>query len=349
MFQNKLSPIYRHLLPTNVLNIELPEERFADCDNCHHCQSDKNFRYETKCCDYHPKLPNYIVGAILNDESPELAEGKRRILEKIAHRKGVTPYGIIAPMDYHKKFQANRQNKKEAALQAEMTALKCPYLDGGRCSIYKYRSDICPVFYCMSSSGTKGSRFWNTAHQYMIAVERKLTLYAMQQQGYPLLKLQLGGIGPNTFKLESDKEEVKPKVYTNIWKEWEGKEIEFYTQCFKTVLEMNAVQVSELLGIEENLKGQQMAELATKMALIDIPDFLQLDKSHPLVAAMQHKEKVQLSDGKTIQIPQIQRMLLKSFNGRTSTLSIVQKGNLVKKNLSHLLVPLMKEGVLKKC
>lgn len=256
MFQNKLSPIYRHLLPADVLNIELPAERFADCDNCHHCQSEKNFRYETKCCDYHPKLPNYIVGAILSDESPALAEGKRRILEKIASRKGVTPYGIVAPMAYHKIFQVNRQNKGKSAPQAEMTALKCPYLDEGRCRIYKYRSDICPVFYCMSSSGKSGSRFWSTAHKYMIAVERKLTLYALEQQAFPVLNLQLGGIGSNTFKLESEEGAVRPKKYSNIWKEWEGKEIEFYTQCFATVLKMNASQVNELLGIEERLKGQ---------------------------------------------------------------------------------------------
>ena len=96
----------------------------------------------------------------------------------------------------------------------------------------------------------------------------------MQEQGYPLLKLQLGRIGPNTFQLESDKSEVVSQTYTNMWKKWEGKEIEFYTQCFASVLKMTAPQVSELLGIEENLKGQQMAVLANKMALIDIPDFL---------------------------------------------------------------------------
>ena len=111
---------------------------------------------------------------------------------------------------------------------------------------------------------------------------------------------------------------------------------------------MTAPQVSALLGIEENLKGQQMAALANKMVLIDIPDFLQLDKSHPLVAAIQLNEQVQLSDGKTIAIKPIERMLLNSFNGQNTTLSVVQKGNLIKKNLYHLLVPLMKEGVLKK-
>lgn len=165
MFKDKLSPLYRQLLPESVLNIELPEERFADCDNCHHCQNERNFRFETKCCDYHPRLPNYIVGAILSDESPELQEGKKRILEKIKNRQGVTPYGIVAPMPYHTKFQANRAKKKgEIAPQAEITELKCPYLNDGLCSIYKYRSDICPVFYCMSSSGQKGSKFWTNAH-----------------------------------------------------------------------------------------------------------------------------------------------------------------------------------------
>ena len=148
--------------------------------------------------------------------------------------------------------------------------------------------------------------------------------------------------------LESEKGVVRPKVYSNIWKEWEGKEIEFYTQCFASVLKMNATQVNELLGIEERLKGQQMIALVTQMKEVDIPDYLQLDKSHPLVAEMQTKEQLQLADGQKIKIPPVQRLLLKSFNGKTTTLSIVQKGNLVKQNLAHLVVPLMKEGVLKK-
>lgn len=91
-----------------------------------------------------------------------------------------------------------------------------------------------------------------------------------------------------------------------------------------------------------------MIALADQMAEIDIPDYLQLDKNHPLVAQMQKKERLQLTDGAIIEMSPIQQMLLKSFNGKTTTLSIVQKGNLVKQNLASLVVPLMKEGVLKK-
>lgn len=71
-----------------------------------------------------------------------LAEGKQRILTKIANRNGVTPYGIITPMTYHQKNQTNRSKKGKHEPQAEITALKCPYFaEDGRCTTYKYWSD----------------------------------------------------------------------------------------------------------------------------------------------------------------------------------------------------------------
>lgn len=348
MFKDKLSPLYRQLLPESVLNIELPEERFADCDNCHHCQNERNFRFETKCCDYHPRLPNYIVGAILSDESPELQEGKKRILEKIKNRQGVTPYGIVAPMPYHTKFQANRAKKKgEIAPQAEITELKCPYLNDGLCSIYKYRSDICPVFYCMSSSGQKGSKFWTNAHNYMTTIERKLTIYALQEVGYPLKNIHTKGINSPLFNLENKDGEVKQETYSALWKKWEGQEIAFYTSCFAAIVELDQAQVDNLLGIEERIDGQQLQILAKKMHEVNIPDFLKLDKAHSLYPQFKEGKVIKIDKNSSIKTSPVQRLLLHGFNGETKTLALVQKGNIMKENLVHLLVPLQKIGLLK--
>jgi len=103
MLQNNLSPLYRRLLPENLLTVSIPKERFADCNNCQHSNSEKSIRHHTKCCDFHPRLPNYIVGGLLSDETTDMAEGRKRIVKKIQNQKGVTPYGIIAPLAYYQK------------------------------------------------------------------------------------------------------------------------------------------------------------------------------------------------------------------------------------------------------
>lgn len=348
MFQNKISSFYKALLPALVREIAPPEERFADCDNCHHCQSPKNFRYETKCCDYHPKLPNYMVGAILSDEDETLSEGRNRVLAKITAKKGVTPYGIIAPMEFHKAFQANRQKRKHAP-QTELTNLKCPYLATDKsCTIYKYRSDICPVFYCMSSSGKAGSRFWNTAFEYMTSVERKLSLYALQQLGYPVLQTNTGQIGPAFFQLEDEAGILNDKTYQHIWKDWSGKEIAFYKACFQAIQTLSAPEVAHLLGIETEIMSQKMQQLAQKMQKINIPDFMQLDKAHQLFVPLEKGETITFSNGKNLKMTRLQVMMLRSFNGTTTTLSVVQKANLMKTNINGLLAPLLEEGILKR-
>src|SRR6476661_2494548 len=81
-----------------VFDREIPRETKATCDDCAMCDQSRAvpsvdglnrlFRPDTKCCTYHPKLPNYLVGALLSDEDPAMAEGRRRIEEKFARGVG---------------------------------------------------------------------------------------------------------------------------------------------------------------------------------------------------------------------------------------------------------------------
>jgi len=347
MLLDKLSPIYKKILPKEVAQIELPEERFAQCSNCHHCHNQKNFRFATKCCDYHPRLPNYIIGAILSDTDANLTAGRERILTKIKNKRGVTPYGILAPLDYHQKFQANRKKKGQHSSQEEFTALKCPYLTtDGLCSIYKYRSDICPVFYCMSSSGAEGSKFWNLAYQYMLDIERKLTIYALQEIGYPITAIQTGPLSPIHFKIEDKSGAINEKNYQKLWKIWAGKEIEFYKICYNQIEQLTCKKIKELTGIESTIMAQKLSDLALKMHQTQIPDFLKLITIHPKYTTLSQEGKVILKTGKQLTLSPLNHMLLKKFNGTTSTLSITQQANLMKQQIVSLLYPLLKEGIL---
>ena len=200
----------------------------------------------------------------------------------------------------------------------------------------------------MSSSGINGSKFWNLAYKYTTAIERKLTIYALQQQGYPILDIISTSIGPNSFKLETEEGVLKEKNYQQLWKKWEGDEIAFYKACYRHIQQLDAEKMSNLLGIEENVIAQKLQTLAQKMAAINIPDFLQLDTAHTLYQEIQSKPFIQLTDGKTLQFSPIQKVLLKMFQGTTPTLQIVQKGNVMKQNMVHLIESLLAEGVLKR-
>src|SRR3954454_5365908 len=79
-----LPVLYRPLLPA-FFDTEAPAEEKATCGSCAMCPppgaegDGAYFRPDVKCCTYHPRLPNYLVGALLADDDPALAEGRRRV------------------------------------------------------------------------------------------------------------------------------------------------------------------------------------------------------------------------------------------------------------------------------
>lgn len=84
-----LPALYRTLLGA-PLDREVPAESKATCHACAMVAGcpetvapldgrSRLFRADTKCCTYHPRLPNDLVGALLQDPNPGLAEGRRRM------------------------------------------------------------------------------------------------------------------------------------------------------------------------------------------------------------------------------------------------------------------------------
>src|SRR5258706_14695042 len=79
-----------------------PEETEATCDRCVMCHpKDATVRSEiayfddsSKCCTYQPQLANFLVGAMLEDDSAEFAAGRASIERRIDEREGVTPLGL---------------------------------------------------------------------------------------------------------------------------------------------------------------------------------------------------------------------------------------------------------------
>src|SRR4051812_33316367 len=178
--------LYRPLLPV-LFDREVPVEEKATCRNCAMCPGGSAqivepadgqshlFRPDTKCCTYEPKLPNYLIGALLSDDSPELAEGRRRMEARIDGGVGVTPQWLKPPARYALLYQNARNAFGRAA------SLRCSfYLEGG-CSIWPYREAVCSTFFCKHVAGLDGRKLWMSAKTYLSILEIQLARYTLLQ------------------------------------------------------------------------------------------------------------------------------------------------------------------------
>src|SRR5437667_11568645 len=127
--REQLPEIYRPLLP-DFFDAQGVVETKATCDRCvmippAGAQSTGGVDYfnpVTKCCTYQPKLPNYLVGGILGDETPEMAEGRRRVAAKVATKIGVTPRWLAPPKKYTVLLAETR-----ATCFGRSATMRCPF------------------------------------------------------------------------------------------------------------------------------------------------------------------------------------------------------------------------------
>lgn len=235
--RSSLPPAYKHLFNEFFDKPKVVESR-ATCDRCSMCDHGdaspvamEFFNSETKCCTFWPILPNYLVGAILADESPEMAEGKRRIKKAIATRIGVTPWALHRP----RKLSLLMLGYSESFGRSK--TLKCPFYDDdnpvGTCSIWRHREVICMTYYCKYSGGMRGYEYWTALKSYLGHVQRVLSQNAARSIDPAVIEPQFK---KNTLTLE-DMEDRAPKEsdYKAWWGQWVGREEEFYLKCHEWV------------------------------------------------------------------------------------------------------------------
>lgn len=244
-------PVYERLLP-RFFTEPIPAEAKADCGNCPMCAEStppaQRFRADTKCCTYYPKLPNYLIGGLLEDGDEALAEGQRRVREKIARRVGVSPQWLRAPAKYDLLYKHSRDTFGRAG------SLRCPYYveDGGACSIWRYRESVCATYFCRYVAGADGHAFWMSYKRYLSLCEIQLSRYALLQL-YPEWVLRHGEHPPSAPPVDAaalDERDGDELEHLDDWGDWHGREEELYRQCHRVVAELNADDVARLLGLD---------------------------------------------------------------------------------------------------
>jgi hypothetical protein len=202
------------------------------------------FRPDTKCCTYHPTLPNFLVGAVFSDASSAMEPARAALRAKIAGRIGISPRWVAAPRKYLVLLHAARESSF-----GRSEALLCPYYarESGTCGIWRYREVICATFFCKHTLGALGHSFWTAVKRLVAHAEARLAEHVARE------------VGPSTWEpsvargklTREDLEDRPPESYAKMWQGWEGREEEFYVECARRVSAMKPEDAAPFVQDEE--------------------------------------------------------------------------------------------------
>lgn len=224
--RHQLHPIWRRILPETLLNFSPPSETVADCFNCPKVKSE-GFRPGVKCCTYHPKVPNYLLGLALNSPSKEL-------IERLIARGFLTPEGSgHTPLQWLEVMRLD-----QSADYGKSEKVVCDFLDRGLCGIYNFRNSACSTYFC-GYDQPWGEAFWERVHHLMARCELALVQIAMREVGFDLVSYfnnydSLNSKTPEELCCLEDKS-WKPDVMKLLWGDFYGRESDFFFACAEVV------------------------------------------------------------------------------------------------------------------
>ncbi len=218
---------------------EAPAEVFATCNNCpmtEECMTKTSFNTKTKCCTYFPNLPNYLVGGVLQDSE---MSGRQTLKDYIAEKKGAYPDEVSGTRKYWMMYN----NSEDFFGKSE--SLLCPYYqkDTGGCGIWKYRNGVCATWFCKHSYSEAGTKFWNTLLSYIGHLEKSLNLYCTNKA-----KLVVFDRAEKPTWRELDELPLLREDQDKYWQHYDGKEEEFYKECYDWVKGLSSDQLNEVIG-----------------------------------------------------------------------------------------------------
>jgi hypothetical protein len=278
--RSHMPALYRSWLPPFFDRPALVEARAtcADCAMCARSELDEAapeagfFRPDVKCCSYHPTLPNYLVGAALQDTTPELEAGRATLRAKIAARVGVTPAWLSAPRKLLVLYEASRESSF-----GRSDAILCPYFEraSGNCTVWAYRESVCATFFCKHVAGAAGHAFWSALRRYLAHVEAALARYAATS----ICGVKTTPELPRTKLTREDLEDrpPSPASYADSWGVAVGHEAEVYVECANLVANLGRDELTRiiddaggrelLMEMERRYDAVVQPQLATRLTL----------------------------------------------------------------------------------
>jgi Fe-S-cluster containining protein len=266
-----LPPLYQswmeELLPAGIA----PETR-ATCLECAMVDRgeasgpDTPFNPATKCCTYHPELPNFLLGRILADARPETAAARAFVEERIARRAGATPYGLWAPAPFTLVYQ-------NASAFGRSEQLLCPFYvrESGLCGIRDHREGVCSTFFCRYVRGPTGRAFWRVMNVFLKSIETGLLAWALDRVDGAgetatrvwMMELTRGGKALDEHSIVGTTSEAE---YAWMWGRWLGREAELYRRCAELVEPLGLGEVLEICGARTVAASRVVAAIHASLA-----------------------------------------------------------------------------------
>jgi hypothetical protein len=227
---------------SEFLSGAIPAETAATCSDCAMLPGEREsarpaaapfFNPETKCCTYLPVLPNFLVGRMLADVSPEFTRGRASLEARLSARVAVSSLGIGRDAAYDLLYVTRGRS-----LFGRARSMRCPhYLDegGGQCGIWRHRAAVCATWFCKYVRGAVGQRFWQALHRLLSAVEGDLSMWCARQLG---------------VDAGADRAGVAADEPRRVFGDWSGREREFFQECARLVEALGWRDVERICGPE---------------------------------------------------------------------------------------------------
>ena len=238
--------IWHYMLPQEFLGLKFPAESRATCMNCPKACYD-SYRADYRCCTYHPRVPNFLLGLALQTEQG------RGSVKGLLDRGMLLPEGMhYAPgqwIDYLDDLQAESFGRSEKVL--------CPHLDqsNGYCRIHAFRNSVCSTFFCYKDHGDLGDHFWSQVQTLGSQVEAALQQWSLFVVGFDLSRYfkAFDRLAPEILKV-TDKTGWQEFALDELWGNWRGRELELMEACAEAVLEQreNLWEIANSFPIDES-------------------------------------------------------------------------------------------------
>lgn len=247
--KHQLPRIYESLFPREILDFS-PNEKKATCESCAMARPKRrgkiHYQPDLKCCTFHPFLPNYLIGALFKESSS--TEAHSIFEHKIAAREYALPIGMVAPVQYQVAF-----NQRQAGDFGNKEEWLCPYYNkrSQNCNVWRNRGVVCTTFFCKSSYGKQGLKFWEKLSNYLWYVELALLEEALVMLDFS--PRQIVDLLDYHNRFEGTAAETKTTILSEkksreLWNGYFEDQKGFYVKCHDVVSNLNKKDFHEILG-----------------------------------------------------------------------------------------------------
>jgi hypothetical protein len=259
----QLPRLYKDFIPSSIWELDLVEVK-ANCNHCymahHKTRNKKRFDEKLKCCTYYPMMPNFLVGALLQDPATSL-QGRAVFREHIEKRRFSLPIGMLAPVQYQVMYKKSRE--ENFGLNKDWL---CPYFDRvqNNCSIWRNRGAVCTSFFCVSDYGDSGKKFWSGLEDYLTYVEMALLEEALVRLDFSPRQISeqmefLNRHDGKGWELETDS--LPLDLAKRLWNGYYDEQEEFFMKTYQIVQNFSKKDYPEIMGeLGHNVERQLIAK-----------------------------------------------------------------------------------------